>query len=96
MDEILGYIPYAFVYVDDILVFSPNLQSHVKHLHSILELLREHGLTLNLHKCEFAVSEVEFLGHRVTANGCSPLEKHTSALKNFPAPSWPSEVSRPN
>lgn len=86
MDEILGDIPYAFVYVDDILVFSPNLQSHVKHLHSILELLREHGLTLNLHKCEFAVSEVEFLGHRVTANGCSPLEKHTSALKNFPAP----------
>ena len=29
MDQILGNLPYCFVYIDDILVFSPNLSSHV-------------------------------------------------------------------
>ena len=32
MDQILGNLPYCFVYIDDILVFSPNLSSHVQHL----------------------------------------------------------------
>ena len=31
MDQILGNSPYCFVYIDDILVFSPNLSSHVQH-----------------------------------------------------------------
>ena len=29
MDQILGNLPYCFVYMDDVLVFSPNLSSHV-------------------------------------------------------------------
>ena len=32
MDQILGNLPYCFVYINDILVFSPNLTSHVQHL----------------------------------------------------------------
>ena len=61
MDQILGNLPYCFVYIDDILVFSPNLSSHVQHLHDVLELCRVHGLTIGLGKCEFAVPETEFL-----------------------------------
>ena len=40
MDQIIGNLPYCFVYIDDILVFTPNLSSHVQHLHDILELCR--------------------------------------------------------
>ena len=32
MDQILGNLPYSFVYIDDILVFSPDLTSHIQHL----------------------------------------------------------------
>ena len=32
MDQVLGGLPYCFLYVDDILVFSPDLSSHGVHL----------------------------------------------------------------
>ena len=32
MDQIFGDLPFCFVYVDDILVFSKNFSSHVSHL----------------------------------------------------------------
>ena len=65
MDQIFGDIPYAFVYVDDILVFSKDLSTHVEHLRDILQLCRDHGLTVSCDKCEFAVSSIEFLGHNL-------------------------------
>ena len=40
----------------------------------------------SLPKCELGVSQLEFLGHRVSAHGVQPLEKHTSALQDFPPP----------
>ena len=36
MDQILGNLPYCFVYIDDILVFSPNLTSHIQYLPDVL------------------------------------------------------------
>ena len=94
MDQILGDLPYAFVYVDDILVFSPNLESHVSDLRDILQICREHGLTISLPKCEFAVPQLEFLGHSVSAQGLAPLKKHTSALQDFPVPTNQSGLQR--
>ena len=32
MDQILGNLPYCFVYIADILVFSPDSTSHIQHL----------------------------------------------------------------
>ena len=32
MDQILGNLPYCFFYIDDILIFSPDLTSHIRHL----------------------------------------------------------------
>ena len=87
MDQILGDLPFCFVYVDDILVFSKDLSSHVQHLRDVLLLCREHGLTIGLPKCRFAVTEIEFPGHRLTSSGCSPLVKHSAAISTFPQPS---------
>ena len=87
MDQVLGGLPFCFVYVDDILIFSPDLSSHVDHLREVLELCRLHGLTIGLPKCEFAVSEVEFLGHNLSSSGCKPLVKHTAVIGEFPVPS---------
>ena len=41
---------------------------------------------IGLPKCEFAVPEIEFLGHVLSARGCSPLSKHTAAISEFPVP----------
>ena len=76
MDQILGNLPYSFVYIDDILIFSPELTSHVQHLLDVLELCHAHGLTIGLGKCEFAVPETEFLGHRLSSSGLPPSQAH--------------------
>ena len=87
MNQNLGNSPYCFVFIDDILVFSPDLQTHVQKLGDVLELCCVHGLTIGLGKCEFAVSETEFLGHNLSSSGLRHLSKHTSAIREFSPPS---------
>ena len=86
IDSILGDLPFCFMYVDDILVFSSSLEAHVDHLRQVLLLCRQHGLTIGLPKCEFAVEKIEFIGHILSSSGCSPLVKHTTAISEFPVP----------
>ena len=86
MDSILGDLPFCLTYVENILVLSSSLEEHVEHLRQVLLLCRQHGLTIGLPKCEFAVPEIEFLGHVLSARGCSSLVKHTAAIYEFPVP----------
>ena len=95
MDQVLGDLPFCFIYKDDILIFSKNLSSHINHLCEVFFLCRQHGLTIGLPKCEFAVSKIEFFGHLLSANGCSPLTKHFAAITSFsPLPSDKSALQR--
>ena len=62
MDRVLGGLLFILIYLDDILVASPDRQSHKEHLRTVLDLLRQHGLVLNKAKCQFFQTEVELLG----------------------------------
>ena len=44
---------FVMVFIDDILVYSKNKEEQEKHLHVILQTLREHQLFDMLNKCEF-------------------------------------------
>ncbi|KAJ8391890.1 hypothetical protein AAFF_G00083610 [Aldrovandia affinis] len=52
--------------VHDILVASVISDEHQAHLRALFARLSEHGLIINLAKCQFGVPVVDFLGHRVT------------------------------
>jgi len=67
MDGILRDIPFVFVYLDDILVASSSPEEHVEHLRQVFRLLSSNGLVINKTKCILGVSELDFLGHRVTS-----------------------------
>jgi Reverse transcriptase (RNA-dependent DNA polymerase) len=83
MDKILAGLSYCFVYLDDILIASRDM---VQHLRTVLSRLRDNGLILNRKKCVFAAASLDFLGHRVSAEGISPLESRVAAVKSFPQP----------
>ncbi len=72
--------------MDDILLASPDHSTHKEDLRMLLAALRDYGLVLNIEKCSFAQSAVDFLGHRITAEGASPLESHVAAVQDFPQP----------
>ena len=86
MDGILQDIPFTFVYIDDILVASHSHEEHLEHLRQLFELLSANGLVINKAKCVFSVSELDFLGHRVTAQGIRPLPDRVAALQDCPPP----------
>lgn len=92
IDVVLQGLEFCVGYLDDILIFSETKEEHVGHLRQIFERLREFGLVLNLEKCEFAKSEVEFLGHRISSEGATTLQKHVEAIQNFPKPTDLKEV----
>ena len=60
---------FVIVFIDDILVFSPDEASHAIHLRKVLELLRTHVLYAKYSKCHFWEREVRFLGHVINEDG---------------------------
>lgn len=44
---------FIVVFIDDILIYLKNKQKHEEHLHTELQLLKEHQLFEKLFKCEF-------------------------------------------
>jgi len=46
----------VFVYLDDILIFSRNIEEHVQHVRQVLQRLLENKLFVKEKKCEFHVS----------------------------------------
>jgi hypothetical protein len=62
---------FVVVFIDDILVYSKNEAEHTKHLHTILQRLREHQLYAKLSKCDFWLREIKFLGHTISQDGVS-------------------------
>jgi hypothetical protein len=59
------------VFINDILVFSKSKKEHKKHLRSMLPQLRDPQLYAEFSKCEFWLSEVQFLGRMISSEGIS-------------------------
>ena len=94
MDAILGDLPYCFVYLDDILVFSDTPEQHMEHLRNIFNILAENGLVVNRAKCVLGVSELDFLGFHVNENGIIPLPDKVAAIEATKAPTTIKELQR--
>lgn len=84
----------CFVYLDDLIVFGRNLQSHNTHLIEVFERLRKVNLKLNPAKCEFLKREILYLGHVITPEGILPDPEKIKAIKNYPVPKNADEVKR--
>jgi hypothetical protein len=58
---------------DGIIVHAADRTEHDKRLRQTLQRLQDAGLTLNADKCLFRKNEIEFLGHKLSANGITLL-----------------------
>ena len=87
IDTVCKGLDFVFVYIDDILVASKNEKAHKEHLRLLFERLNEHGLVINVHKCQFGCNAIDFLGHRITHAGIMPLPAKVDAVTNFSQPS---------
>ena len=53
---------FVVIFLDDILVYSKDLDAHVAHVQKTLEILRQHQLYAKVLKCAFFQSQVQYLG----------------------------------
>ncbi|GBG93019.1 hypothetical protein CBR_g58181 [Chara braunii] len=77
---------FVVVYVDDILVFSKTLQEHQGHLRQVLEKLRDSNFKINAKKCEWAKSQILYLGHVLVGDGIKPKDSKIVAIRDWPTP----------
>ncbi len=74
------------VYIDDILIYSGSLEEHVEHLQKVFQRLRENKLCAKFEKCEFGVTEVDFLGHRIIQEGLKMDDHKVKAIVDWEPP----------
>lgn len=94
MSAVLGDLAFELllVYLDDVLVFSKDFDSHCERLDLVFGRLREHGLKLKPRKCFLFKPEVKFLGHVVSADGIQVDMDKVKVLKEWPVPRSVKEV----
>ena len=80
------------VYLDDNLVHARTMEELVDTLMNVFSLLRQHGLKLNKKKCQFGVTEVEFLGHIVNSNGLRVSPERIESLLGIQLPTTIKEL----
>ncbi|KAL0556497.1 hypothetical protein IC582_005011 [Cucumis melo] len=83
---------FVIVFIDDILVYSVDRESHEEHLRIVLQTLRDKQLYTMFSKCEFWLEQVVFLGHVVLAKGFSVDPQKVEALVNWERPISATEV----
>lgn len=94
MNDVLRGLDFCYVYIDDVLIASADLEEHKIHLRKLFERLRNFGLTINVAKCEFGKSELCFLGYLVTRNGLLPNPERIEAVRNIKLPETIHELSQ--
>jgi len=83
---------FVMVFLDDILIYSPTLESHLQHLKSVLDTLRQHQFYLKASKCTFAQQQPQYLGHIISKEGVATDPKKTEAMCQWPSPSNVTEL----
>jgi hypothetical protein len=88
MNDLLGeYLDrFVLVFLDDILIYSADIDQHTEHLRQVLQCLRKNQLFAKASKCEFVQTSIEFLGQQVCGEGMTPTEAKLQAIKEWATP----------
>jgi hypothetical protein len=77
---------FAVAYLDDILIFSESIEDHEKHIQTVFNCLREHGLKLKAKKCSFVQEETKYLGFIIDKNRIRPDSSKAEVIRSLSVP----------
>ena len=80
--------------IDDIIVWGNTVQEHDENLRRVLSKAREAGLKLQKEKCQVGVSELTFIGEKITSEGVKPDPRKVEAIKNMEPPTCKKDLQR--
>lgn len=82
----------VLVFIDDVLIMSNSVSEGLKTLREVLKTLTDAGFSVNLKKCTFLDTELEYLGRLIGHGQVRPSPSKTEALVKSPKPSNVREV----
>ena len=86
MDQILVGLDGVCCYIDDILITSRDMKSHVQMLDRVLSRLEEYGVLIKKEKCAFGIDSVQYLGHVIDKTGIRPSPEKVQAIQAIKNP----------
>ena len=92
IEQVIAGCKGCFNISDDIFIYGNTQGEHDEHLDSLLKVLKEAGLKLNLNKCEFSKSKIIFSGYQLTTDGIAPDQSKVDAVKAAETPKTQKEV----
>ena len=85
-------IEYTLAYLDDLIVATPDEESHLVMLERVFAALSRAKLKVHPHKCTFANASLSALGFILDAEGIRPDPKNLAKIAEWPYPTNVSEV----
>jgi len=86
MEQVLEGADFMKCYIDDVLVHSKGLLQHLAHLEELFKRLHEVNIKIHPKKCEFVLTLVIYLGHRIVPNGIMAHWAKVIAILEMPNP----------
>ena len=77
---------YVHVFMDDILICSTDIETHLQHLQEVFNRLEKANLKVKVSKCKFLKERLKFLGHVLDGNGVHTSQDKIEAILKFPNP----------
>ncbi|CAC5386344.1 Retrovirus-related Pol polyprotein from transposon 297,Retrovirus-related Pol polyprotein from transposon 17.6 [Mytilus coruscus] len=75
------------IYLDDIIIFSSDIDIHFQHLGEVLTRLKKAGLKLKPSKCDLIKEEFLYFGHIVGKHGVKPNPNIIERVQTWKTPS---------
>jgi len=80
------------IYLDDILIYSENIDDNIKLVQTVLDRREQHDLPVSLKKSVFHQEEGEFLGYIVNTSGVTMSYRKVKSVQNWAHPRSVKEV----
>jgi transposase InsO family protein len=94
LKQIFSHIPHTDNWIDDILVWGKTREEHDRALNEVLTAAKNNNLTLKKKKCEFAKSEIKYVGHIFNQEGMKSDPEKVEAIQKMPTPKSKKELQR--
>ena len=83
---------WLVVYMDDLLISSPNQETDMQRTTRVLQRMKELDLHLKIKKCKFGVSQIDYLGMVLSPEEIKMDQTKLNRVKQWPTPKTVKDV----
>ncbi len=82
----------AIAYLDDTIIHSSDIKTHITRLQKVLDAFKSAGLKLQPEKCQLFRKTIDYLGHTITGDGTRPMAEYLRVVREWPMPNSRSKI----